>query len=295
MKFVTKPISYENLKSVIDFLSHKEKTCITLMSRFIQKGDICLLPNHIKGYAFYYENKLVGILAISEGGIVLHHFDEKYLNKDFKHKSDLEKLIFPILSRHYIYSIIGDMEGTDFLCKIIDCEKKPKIKISYTLMTFNESQNQDNISKKDLPNNFQLKKCNSEDTEKLYSLQAAYDVVEVLPPDEEFNPENCRLNLRHNLINQYIIGIWDSSANCFVAKAGTNAQGQNWVQLGGVFTKETSRGKGLATFMVKKLATIMKEKQKNVALFVKDTNDFAKKAYLKAGFLPDSKFCICYY
>ena len=295
MGFSVKSISSENLKSIIDFLSLEEKSCITLMSRFVQKDDICLLPKHIKGYAFYFAGNLVGVLAISEGGILLHHFEEKYLDKDFKYKVDFEKLIFPILSRHFIYSIIGDMKGTEFLRKIIECEKKPKIKIPYTLMIYNKYQNQDKLVMEDLPKNFQLRKCSSDDTEKLYSLQAAYDMVEVLPPREKFNPENCKLNLRHNLINQYIIGIWDSSTNCFVAKSGTNAQGLNWVQLGGVFTKENFRGKGLATFMIKKLAKIMEEKHKKVALFVKDTNEPAKKAYLKAGFVDDSKFCICYY
>ena len=63
------------------------------MSRFIQNGDISLLPKYIKGYGFYFAGNLVGVLAISEGGIVLHHFEEKYLDENFKYKGDFEKLI----------------------------------------------------------------------------------------------------------------------------------------------------------------------------------------------------------
>ena len=56
-------------------------------------------------------------------GLQSGDFEKKYLDENFKYKGDFEKLIFPILSRHFIYSIIGDMEGTDFLCKIIDIQR----------------------------------------------------------------------------------------------------------------------------------------------------------------------------
>lgn len=290
MKLKIQPITYTNLMEIIEFLKQEEKTCITLMSRFVEKDNIDLLPSHIKGYSFYWGNSVIGVLAVSDGGIVLHHFDKSLLETPFKELKNLQNMIYQSLKLHNIYSIIGDMKGTEFLEKILEADRVPKIKIPYTLMSF-ETKNIDlHISEE-----YQLKKCSKEDAEALYPLQAAYDMVEVLPPGEDFNPDTCRLNLRYNLSKQYIIGLINTAKKRFVSKAGTNAIGLNWVQIGGVFTKEEYRGLGLASFMVNSLAKIMILKGKKVALFVKDSNESAKKAYIRAGFEANSKFCICYY
>ena len=292
MKPKVEPINFFNLKQVVNFLKENEQTCITLMSRFVKNGKIDLLPKYIKGFSFYFDKKLVGVMAISTGGVILHHFSEGVLNHS-EEKAELEGLIYPILRGYSVYSIVGDMLGSDFLKNIIQEEKCPKIKIPYTLMEFDytkaNSQIQDNLQ------DFTIKLCSTKDVETLYPLQAAYELVEVLPPGEVFNPDNCRLNLRHNLGIQYILGACCKENGQFVAKAGTNAIGLNWVQLGGVFTKEEFRGKGLATLLVEKISFEMKEQKKKVALFVKDSNEFARRAYEKAGFSPISKFCIYYY
>ena len=290
MKFRIELASESKLNEIVDFLSQEEKSCITLMSRFVQKGKITFLQKHIKGYSIYFGEDFVGFMAISDGGIILHHFDKKIFQNPSLDK--LKKLIFPILDCHTIYSIVGDFQGTDFLREIIQDVKKPKIQIPYILMKY---ENSGKIKNQELPSGFSLKKCNKDDTDFLYPLQASYDIVEVIPPGEDFDADSCRLNLRHNLGTQYILGIVNEDNKRFVAKAGTNAIGLNWVQLGGVFTKDEFRGKGFATYMTQKLAKIMLEKQKNVALFVKEANIPAQKAYLKAGFVPVSRFCICYY
>lgn len=292
MKIDIQPISKTNLEIVVDFLKQNEKTCITLMSKFVKNGDIEVLPNYIKGYAFFSETGIFGVLTISEGGVVLHHFTKEVLDSKNPIFEELRRMIFLILGEYNIYSIIGDFAGTDFLMNVIKQEIKPKIQIQYTLMTFKKSNNEDSFR---LSKDFSLKKCTKNDLELLYPLQTAYELVEVLPPGEEFNPDNCRLNLRHNLGNQHIFGIFSKSQNQFVAKAGTNAIGLNWVQIGGVFTRLEYRNQGLAGFLVNYISKLMGESKKNVALFVKDSNEFAKRAYIKAGFEPDSKFCICYF
>jgi predicted GNAT family acetyltransferase len=292
MKPKVEPINFLNLKQVVDFLKEDEHTCITLMSRFVKNGKIDLLPKYIKGFSFYFDKKLVGVMAISTGGGILHHFLEGVLNHSEERKV-LEELLYPILKGYSVYSIVGDMLGSDFLKEVIQEEKCPKIKIPYTLMKFDCTKA--NSKFQNTLQDFGIKKCSTKDIETLYPLQAAYEVVEVLPPGEDFNPDNCRLNLRHNLGNQYIIGAYLKKTGQFVAKAGSNALGLNWVQLGGVFTREEFRGQGLATLLVEQIALDMKEINKKVALFVKDSNEFARRAYEKAGFIPISKFCIYYY
>ena len=59
--------------------------------------------------------------------------------------------------------------------------------------------------------------------------------------------------------------------------------------------KNAIKDEGLATLLVEKISFEMKEQKKKVALFVKDSNEFARRAYEKAGFSPISKFCIYYY
>ena len=156
MKLQKHPIIRENLLQIIDFLKKDEKTCITLMSRFIKQGDIELLPNHIKGYSFYLDKEVVGVLAISDGGIVLHHFRNDILVEGNPIFAELKEIVLQILLSHNIYSIIGDMKGTDFLRKSLENERQPKIIIPYTLMLFNERQNKKQPL---LPENFSLKKC----------------------------------------------------------------------------------------------------------------------------------------
>lgn len=292
MKIDIQPITKINLENVVDFLKKDEKTCITLMSRFIKNGDIEILPSYIKGYAFFSKNEIFGVLTISEGGVVLHHFTKEFLNPENPFFEELRRVIYLILGEYNIYSIIGDFDGTDFLTNIIKTEKSPKIQIPYKLMIFKEPNDKAFFK---LPKDFSLKKCTKNDLDALFTLQVAYELVEVLPPGEDFNLDNCRLNLRHNLGIQHIFGIFSKSQNQFVAKAGTNAIGLNWVQIGGVFTSAKYRNLGLACFLVNHISKFMSESKKSVALFVKDSNEPAKKAYIKAGFEPDSKFCICYF
>lgn len=292
MNLECQQITSKDGKKVVDFLLEDEKTCISLMSCFVKAGEIKQLPPHIKGYKILFNQEIVGIFTISDGGSVLHYFKEKYTKSDNENYENLKKLIFAILSKKNVYSIIGNLYGTRFLMKVIEGKRKPKIQINYTLMTFNRKKNQDFLK---LDEDFFVKKCSRSDFETLYPLQAAYDLVEVLPPGEKFNPDNCRITLRYNLGYQHIYGIVSKSKKQIVAKAGTNALGLNWVQIGGVFTREEFRGRGFASFLVNYISKIMTESDKKVALFVKVENKVAQKAYLNAGFEPISSFGIFYY
>ena len=80
-----------------------------------------------------------------------------------------------------------------------------------------------------------------------------------------------------------------------VAKAGTNAIGKNFAQIGGVFTDVAFRNRGFATFLTNYAAQRLSEKGKKVILFVKKKNESAKRAYAKAGFAQFGTFRIVYY
>ena len=148
-----------------------------------------------------------------------------------------------------------------------------------------------------IPPGFSCVPCSEADVNLLLPLQKEYDSVEVLLPGAKLDVPLCRLNLRKILREQFVLGVRADNADSgfFVAKAGTNAIGLNWVQLGGVCTLPEFRGKGLAAFLVNKIALQKLSDGKKTALFVKNKNLPAQKAYKKAGFVPLCPFSISYF
>lgn len=148
-----------------------------------------------------------------------------------------------------------------------------------------------------IPHGFTCVPCSEADVNLLLPLQKEYDSVEVLLPGAKLDVPLCRLNLRKILREQFVLGVRADNADSgfFVAKAGTNAIGLNWVQLGGVCTLPEYRGKGLAAFLVNKIALQKLSDGKKTALFVKNKNLPAQKAYKKAGFVPLCPFSISYF
>ena len=78
----------------------------------------------------------------------------------------------------------------------------------------------------------------------LYPLQRDYELEEVLIEPGHFDPQTCLANLRSTLRRQIVILAEQDGRP--VSKAGTNARGFDADQIGGVFTVEGQRGRGLA-------------------------------------------------
>lgn len=290
MNFELKTIAESELQSIVEFLSHNEETSITLMSHFCQNNKPKMPEPHITAFQVLENTKIAAVITISKGGVILHHFESGIIEK---HKSELAILIKPIFLQKKIYSIIGEKLGTQFINEIISDFCTVRQRTEYTLMRF--SSDFLLATMPPLPKNIALHACHVTDVEKLFCLQAKYELAEVLPPYEKFNSDSCRLNLRHNLGSQHIFALKDTETDAFVAKAGTNAIGFNWVQIGGVFTEEGYRKKGFATFLVHQIAKSMNTNGKKVALFVRVVNETARHAYIKAGFIPSCPFCIYYF
>ena len=141
------------------------------------------------------------------------------------------------------------------------------------------------------PEELELVKCGIPQLNALVPLQMGYEIDEVLMDKEDFDEAVSRLTMRKFLREQIIYALFvttkENEVPRAVAKAGTNARGQNWYQLGGVYTVPQYRGKGCAAFLAQFLALKNAEMGKRTALFVKDVNIPAQKAYKKAGFIPD--------
>lgn len=139
--------------------------------------------------------------------------------------------------------------------------------------------------KKDMP---------AEEKRKLLELQKSYEQEEVVPECFTFEEDFCRLRFLNSLRTQFVLAI-KNEENQFIAKAGTNALGFKFVQLGGIFTQKEFRGRHYAKFLLQVLLFRLLKIRKSVALFVKKQNIPANKLYNSLSFKKISDYSIAYF
>lgn len=306
-KIEIQKLTKQNLKEAWAFLLKHEKTSIALFSHLIENNKACLPKTAFSYYLLYKKddsniskkNKaLLGIFMLSKSGLLFHQIAD---NLAFFQNADLLE-IESVLKNANLYSIIGTKTGTELFQNIIakSTGKKPQCEYTYHYLLYSERQKKMLDKKQEgrriFPSEFHnfLKWNTIEDLDALAPLQAIYDQQEVIPPFKNFDPVLSKANLKRLLLTHKILSLYKDGD--FIAKAGSNAIGLNWVQIGGVCTKTNERNRGYAQFLVQNLIRCFREKEKKeVALFVKEDNESAKKAYQNLGFVFDSYFKIVYY
>ena len=289
------PLSQKNKDLAVEFLSPVEESCVTLMSRIYED-----FPTEIFSYFILYQNlknekKIRGVMMISKGGLIQHHFENP---SELENSKSFKTQLAKILKNNKIYCVMGDKKGSSLLINSINeiyNGKLPYENREYLLLKYHPENLPDFLLEEEntLPTDFEIVKCNESNLDDLFELQKNYDIVEVIPPGKEFNELNCKVTLKKNLENQIIYAIKNDSK--FVAKAGSNAIGKNFIQLGGVFTDANYRGKGFAKILIKELCKVIREEKKEPVLFVQVKNESAKRAYRQVGFTYQSDYTICYY
>ncbi len=295
-------LTEDTLEEAASFIGLHEERSIALMSH-LTDGTHLHLPSPEFRYYVYRNSRtspVVAVICLSENGLVLHHIGDAVFADDAL-SAAIARDLHGALRHIPLYCILGEERGGEF---IRGCtRKKPRVSIHYQLMKWQAPD--DALTAGNAPvhqpplSGFTLTRCNGDDTEALLPLQKQYDLVEVLQEGDEWNEDFCRLTLRKNLRIQRILGLKADSATqglpVFAAKAGTNAIGRRWWQIGGVYTRPEFRNKGCAAFLVEELARMAKAEGKQTALFVKADNLSAKAAYTKAHFTPLDPFEIIYY
>lgn len=130
--------------------------------------------------------------------------------------------------------------------------------------------------------------------ERLFGLQEQYEIEEVLPAGRTFDGAACRLRLRHALNTQYILAL-EAPDGAYVSKAGTNAVGFGFAQIGGVFTPPAARRRGYARAVVSALAEKILQGGRRPVLFVKKENGAAAALYHSLGFRKICGYTIAYF
>lgn len=304
-------LTADTLEETARFIGLHEERSIALMSH-LTDGRNLHMPSSEFTYYVYRNSRtgpVVAVICLSENGLVLHHTGDAVFADDALYDA-IARDLHGALRQIPLYCILGEKRGSEFIRACT--HKKTRAVIHYQLMTWQPNTAAQALNAYDaLPANgavqpekqvlqasvpladFTLTNCCEDDAEALLPLQKEYDLVEVLQKGDKWNEDFCRLTLRKNLHTQHIIGL--KAGTLFAAKAGTNAIGRQWWQLGGVFTRTEYRNKGCAAFLVEQLARMAGAEGKRTALFVKEANTPAKAAYTKAHFTPLGQFEIIYY
>jgi len=138
-----------------------------------------------------------------------------------------------------------------------------------------------------------IERATENDLAELFPLQLDYENTEVAYEGRPINPAVCKLSLRARITTEYIYKV--SADGRIVAKAGTNARGFHWFQIGGVYTLPAYRNKGLAAAAVAHLINTHSAEAHGFALFVKTANTAALRVYEKLGFEQCGRFRMSYW
>jgi GNAT superfamily N-acetyltransferase len=191
---------------------------------------------------------------------------------------------------HNLHSVMGPLREVSWAESNLPFPAH--VSVDYHLMGLERSDYRPPAQAPD-PAGLELREAGPQDARGLYPLQRDYELEEVLIEPGHFDPQACLANLRRTLRRQIVF--LAELGGRLVAKAGTNARGFDADQIGGVFTVEDERGRGLARrVMAVLLERIFREKSL-ASLFVKKLNPAAVALYHRLGFRELEDFRISYF
>lgn len=287
------------------FLLANEKSCVQLVS--------VLRKTTNNAYAVFENtgSTLMGIVNIKQTILFLLPFAEQTQKQPlFDEFIDDFAAFYKSKSFAQPACINGTSKGTALLLKAfskIQFDKPQQIN-SYHLMQLSKSRftmvlrqckksswySQFSKDTKIIRCKKNLENANSAKTyEQLCQLQIAYEQEEVIPSSWTFNERLCRLRLANSLQKQYILAL--KKAQTLVSKAGTNAIGYKYVQLGGIYTAVEHRGNHYAKLLLQLLCKKLLSAGKTPSLFVKQQNQAAIQLYKAIGFVKNTDYTIAYF
>lgn len=279
----------KNMTILENFLVKYEKYCVSLFDR-IKRHEVSV-------YCIVGEkHELKGVFTYSSGGQILHCIPEALLLYD--ELLAIFRIYFSNFDLKNIFSVIGEEVGTNLILSAIylATKKMPMTNQSFHLMQYFPQKESRGNGLKFQPQNINsvyAGHCSMQLLETLLPIQEAYEREEVLNEDQDFNPLLSKFVLKKNLSEQNVYAAFYE--NKLVSKATINADGKNFVQIGGVFTVPAFRKLGFAEFLIKKLVFEKNRLGKQLVLFVKPKNTAALTLYKRCGFSSFGKMKISYY
>jgi uncharacterized protein len=278
-----------NFKQLVEFLLLSEESCVSFTSRLLKGGKLTY-PSKNRARIYIHRKRNGGaiqgaILHTAGGNLVSAIPTESLVNGNLS--GDLNRFMgSPFFS---VQSIMGMTSGVRFIENSIS--KNPSQEVDYYLMY----RNSDKPACAAAPriSGIECNVASSVDTENLLPLQIGYEIEEVLLDKNQFSKTATYTHLQKSLKRQYVLAA--SINNKPIAKAGTNARGINYDQLGGVYTDKRHRNLGVGSYIMDKLITHLLNQKKYTTLFVKNHNKAAISLYTKLGYKTKGDFRIAYF
>jgi len=291
-------LTNKNINLFIDNILPYEHLCINLaeclkkQKRFFDTGQE--LFTFIKADAFFsYDKEFIGILVLAAHGVLLHCFTKeitadiaKYIKNNFlKHTNPL--------------SVMGEKNISIYLEQLINesLSLVPARFENYKLLTLKTKPSAPNLfctrASDNLNTKLEFIKPQIEDAELLCPMEIEYNESEVLAPGVKASHESCLKLLKKRINNHALYAVKKDGK--YIAKAGINASGFRWNQIGGVFTIPEYRNSGVGAANMMVLTNDCFQYKKKCALFVKIKNPAARQMYKKIGFTESCDFRISYF
>lgn len=294
--FIMRSLLEDERERAVQFIEKRENECTALMEQVLKSAEnVFVLEDVLHGHfcaLFYLRNKSTLFHFIP--------FVKKEPEADFNfseiQKQEIEKALFVFLSDLEIFCVSGEYEGTLFINSILRRAGKILLDLREYILMENDFSNSACLELEDRIDVF-VKKCSLEDKNFLIELERKYRLEEVVINQKEEDDKIIHFVLSKALTTQCIFcAMKIENGKLFaVAKAGTNAQGKNYFQLGGVFCREEFRNRRIAFFVIQHLLQFIHSCKKKASLFVKVKNEPAKKLYKNLGFTETGKYGISYF
>lgn len=294
--FIMRSLLEDERERAVQFIEKRENECTALMEQVLKSAEnVFVLEDVLHGHfcaLFYLRNKSTLFHFIP--------FVKKEPEADFNfseiQKQEIEKALFVFLSDLEIFCVSGEYDGTLFINSILRRAGKILLELREYILMENDFSNSACLELEDRIDVF-VKKCSLEDKNFLIELERKYRLEEVVINQKEEDDKIIHFVLNKALTTQCIFcAMKIENGKLFaVAKAGTNAQGKNYFQLGGVFCREEFRNRRIAFFVIQHLLQYIHSCEKKASLFVKVKNEPAKKLYKNLGFTETGKYAISYF
>lgn len=268
---------------VLSFLKLKEWSCVSFTSRLLardQATNRVLINRSVKDH-----DRIMESLLVTDHGLVVPAI-EPTDDRCEERERELRPLIRSAARR--VHSILGLSEQVSAIETLLECA--PSHRVEYHLMTHEYFSVPRTTPP---PEGISVRRATLADLPLLYPLQRAYEREEVLLNPNEFNATGCLLQLQKSLRKEIIF--LAERGGKVIGKAGTNARGINYYQVGGVFTSPELRNRGVGRALMGALMAFAAESQKHICLFVKVKNDHALRLYRGLGFVIRNGFTISYF
>jgi ribosomal protein S18 acetylase RimI-like enzyme len=188
-----------------------------------------------------------------------------------------------------VQTLLGDTRIVE-LCAAAR-KRPPDFRVDYTLMARRSGPG--TLPAGSLPAGLEIFRADPSSARAIYPLQKSYELEEVLLDPKRFNPLVCMSHLKESLKRETIYA--GRLGGELAAKAGTNARGFGWAQIGGVYTIPRLRGRGLGKALMRTLLEDLEKRELGASLFVKPANGPACALYRHLGFKEIAPFTIIYY